>query len=109
MTAFSLSINKLNVLPAADNGLTNVVYSVEYLVTGVDGDIKHIVSRTIGLGAADPQKFTRLEDLTEAQLISFVREAVADGDIPSAEYEIQEAIDRQKSPAMAPVSLSWPL
>jgi hypothetical protein len=110
MTTFNIKINKLNVMPvASEQGLQNVVYSVEYIVHGKDGDHEASVVRTIGLGAPDPADFKALDSLTEQDVIGFVHSSVAPDDIRCAELEVQEAIDKMKSPAPAVVSLQWPL
>ena len=110
MTTFNLKINKLNILPVVDEQkLENVVYSVEYIVHGKDGDHKASVIRTIGLGSPDKTLFKPLDLLTEQDLIGFVRSSVASDDIKCAELEVQEAIDRMKNPVQSVVSMQWPL
>jgi hypothetical protein len=110
MTTFNLKINKLNVMPIdSEQGLENVVYSVDYIVHGQDGDHEASVVRTIGIGSPDKADFKPLESLTEDDLIGFVNTSVAPDDIRCAGLEVQEIIDKMKSPAPAVVSLQWPL
>jgi hypothetical protein len=110
MTAFNLKINKVNVMPVAnDQGLENSVYSVEYIVHGKDGDHEASVVRTIGLGSADKSSFKPLQSLTEQDVINFVHSSVAPDDIRCAELEVREAIEKMKAPVQAVVSLQWPL
>ena len=110
MTEFNLKINKLHVMPIdSEQGLENVVYSVEYIVHGKDEDHQASVVRTIGIGSANVANFKPLESLTEQDLIAFVNSSVAPDDIKCAEFEVQESIDRMKNPVQAAVSMQWPL
>jgi hypothetical protein len=110
MTTFNLKINKLNVMPIdSEQGLENVVYSVEYIVHGQDGDDQASVVRTIGIGSPDNSSFKPLEVLTEQDVIGFVNSSVAPDDIRCAQLEVQEAIDKMKSPVQSVVSMQWPL
>lgn len=110
MTQFTFKVCKLGVMPEhQDTGLTNVIYSVAFDVTGTDGEFSHTVHRSIGLGSPDPADFVQMDQLTEAQLIEFAKSAFAPDDMRVIQNEIQEAIDRQKSPAKSPVEIAWPL
>lgn len=110
MTTFNIKINKLNVMPIdSEQGLENVVYSVEYIVHGKDGDHEASVVRTIGIGSPDKADFKLLESLTEDDVIGFVNTSVAPDDIRCASLEVQEAIDKMKAPVQTSVSMQWPL
>jgi hypothetical protein len=110
MTTFNLKIDKLNVISDVDEqGLENVVYSVDYIVTGEDGDYKASASRTIGLNSPTKANFKSLESLTEQDILEFVRSSVAPDDIKCAELEVQIAIDKTKNPTKTAVSIQWPL
>ena len=67
-------------LVANEDGLTDVLKEVNYLLRGTRGDAPDAKSYEIGgrtgLGAPDPANFTAFSDLTEADLVAFVGSAV---------------------------------
>lgn len=67
-------------LVANEDGLTDVLKEVNYLLRGTRGDGEDAKSYEIGgrtgLGAPDPASFTPFSGLTEADLVAFVGSVV---------------------------------
>lgn len=108
MTSFVTKIQELKVIPQDQKlGLQNVVYAVKFTVTGTDGNYSHSVSAEIGIGQADPQSFTPLDNLTEQQVLQFIQNALAKDDMQVIQNEINEAIEQQKNPQSKPIVVPW--
>lgn len=108
MTSFATKILELKVIPQDPKlGLQNVVYAVKFTVIGTDGDYSHSVSTEIGIGQANPQSFTPLDNLTEQQVLQFVQNALAKDDMQVIQNEINDAIEQQKNPQSKPFVVSW--
>jgi hypothetical protein len=108
MTTFTTKILEIAVLPKDPTfRLDNVVYLIEYEVTGVDGKFSHAVSRKIGIGNPDPNNFTPVDKLTTEQLMQFLTNSLAPDDMRVVENEIQEAIESQKNPQKDPYVIPW--
>lgn len=61
------------------NALSNVVHSVEFILSGSDGN-GHAsqVFNTVGLGEPDPNSFVNFDQLTPAQAEAWVVDALGD-------------------------------
>jgi hypothetical protein len=108
MTTFTTKIQQIKARPQKEKlGLSNVVYSIGYVVTGIYGPYKHSVSREIGIGPADPSNFTDIDKLKTDQLLSFMNTALAPDDMRCIQNEIEEAISQQKDPNKVPLVIEW--
>lgn len=61
-------------LRVRDEGdLTKVVRVVDFIVTGEDGDIRYGINSSVEMrGEIDPENFSPMEDLTEAQVVGWL-------------------------------------
>jgi len=108
MTTFTTKIQEIKILPQDfKSGLRNVVFLVGFSVEGVDGEFKHSVIRNIGIGPADPVKFTPIEELTTDQLLLFVSSSLAPDDMRCVQNEIEETISQQKKPKQELFVMKW--
>ena len=106
MITYNLKINKLNVTLFDDKQeLENVVYSVEYIIEGKDEANNASAVRTIGLNSPDKANFKSLASLTSQDIIDFVYSSVAPDDIQCAKLEVQENINKIKSPVSTSVAM----
>jgi len=109
--SYTWSINQLAVLPSYDDK-TDVVAKVSWSYRGVDAN---------GVGSSrggntevtyNPKdKFTPFADLTEAQVLGWVKDAVTSDQIAEMETDIIGDINWQKQPSNEPVTppLPWPI
>lgn len=68
---YSTRITGLRVRNEGD--LSNVVRVVDFIVSGVDGDIRYEISSNTELrDPVDPDTFIPMEDLTEAQVVEWL-------------------------------------
>jgi hypothetical protein len=110
MIKFTFNITKIGVIPNhKKTGLTNVVHSISFDVTGKDGEFSHTIHRSIGISNPNNIEFTELNNLTEYQLINLIKNSFAIDDMQIIENEIQEAIDKQKNTDKSSMEICWPL
>ena len=81
-----------------EEGETNVVYNVHWIVTGVDGDYSatNIGTQVVPL---DPEStFIPFEDLTNEIVVGWTKEAMGEEQVASIEASIAGQIEDQKKP-----------
>jgi hypothetical protein len=89
------------------NGLNNVVYNIDYIYTGSDGEGHAAqVAGNVGLGAPDPSTFVEFDQLTESQVISMVENALTFA-LPNFQQTITDRIAQQISPVTVELGKPW--
>ena len=80
-----------------------VVYTAHWRVTGTDGDFSGSVYGTQSFDAKDPSDpdFVPYDNLTEATVIQWVKEAMGADTVAAHEAAVQAQIDAQKNPTNA--------
>ena len=68
---YTWNVNTMDAAPSED-GLTDVVKVVHWRLTATDGTYTADTYSTVGLDTPSPDHFTSFNDLTEAQVISWV-------------------------------------
>jgi hypothetical protein len=68
---YTWNVNTMDAAPSED-GLTDVVKVIHWRLTATDGTYTADAYSTVSLGAPDPAHFTNFNDLTEAEVISWV-------------------------------------
>jgi hypothetical protein len=61
---------------ADEGGLTDVLKSANYMLTGARGDVSHQIGGRCSFGVPDPEAFTPFDSLTSEQMIEFVSSAI---------------------------------
>lgn len=104
MTTFTTTITTLNTVPQLD-GETDVVMTAFFKVTGVDGEYVAWIDSMQPFTLHQGEGFTPYNQLTQAQVISWIPEQV----IQNMQQNVQEQIDFKKNPipAQAPQPLPW--
>lgn len=77
----------------AEDGLTNVVKSINWTLRANDNGIIDSVTATTGLESPDPNSFINFDDITEQWAIDVVSSKV---DVEAIKAGIQASIDYQK-------------
>lgn len=91
----------------AEDGMTNVVYNVNWRLIGTDGDYSASVYGSVGVAAPSPDAFTPYEDLTEEQVQLWVTEGLGEEQIDAYKVGIANQIERQKNPIDASLQPPW--
>lgn len=103
MTTFTTRINSIYTLPTV-NEQTNVVVTVMYAVTAVNGDHTAEINAGLQIALEEGAAFVPFDQLTEAQVIAWIPESM----IESAQACVQGQIDSMITPPVSPTSQPLP-
>ena len=100
------AVVQMDCYPEYDNK-TDVVFSVHWMLTGVDGVYRGIIRdiQQLTLGGESP--FTPYADLTEAQVIGWVQDAMGPERVASVEADVAQQIADQLNPPATNLPLPW--
>jgi len=103
---YQWAVTRMMVLPE-ESGQEDVVISANYIVTGVDGSYTASVelnqSFTYTGGA-----FTPYSELTEDQVVGWIKSSLGENGIQSIEMNINGQIETEKNPPLTPETLPLP-
>jgi len=99
-------IGQLQVV-ASKNGLDNVVQSVDWSLSAVDGDCSVETSANTWLEDADPSKFVQFESLDEATVLSWVQQSLGESLIESFKSNLRVSLEEKKILTTKTVSPPW--
>jgi hypothetical protein len=110
MNSYTWHVTSMNVFPELE-GKENVVVEVKFCVSGTDGEnsITKSASQTIEL--TEEQSFTPFENLTESQVILWVKDALGESGQYTLTTEIDAVLQQQQQRPATPESkpLPWKL
>ena len=81
-----------------EEGETNVVYNVHWIVTGVDGDYSATNIGTQIVSLSEGGAFIPFEDLTNEIVVGWTKEAMGENQVDQIETSIASQIEDQKNP-----------
>ncbi len=88
-------------------GQPDVVFTVHWTLTGTDGTYAGSVYGSVGVTLSTSGAFTPYADLTEAQVISWVQDALGEEVILGYEANVAEQISNQIAPPVVTPPLPW--
>lgn len=91
----------------AGNGLTNVVYNVNWCLIGTDGDYSASVYGSCSVPAPAADSFTPFEQLTESQVQLWVETALGAERVAAYQDGISKQIEIKKNPVDASLQPPW--
>lgn len=97
---YTWSFPQFDVVPSED-GLTDVVQTIHWRYTAVDGSYEASAYGTVGLGAPNPTDFIPYANLTEQWAIDAVSASV---DVPAMEAALAQQIEDQINPPIVPMA-----
>ena len=97
---YTWSFPQFDVVPSED-GLTDVVQTIHWTYTAVDGDHTAGAYGTVGLGAPNPTDFIPYANLTEQWTIDAVSASV---DVPAMQASLAQQIADQINPPVVPMA-----
>jgi len=100
MTTFTWSFPQFDVAKAED-GLTDVVKTIHWIINAVDGTYSASSYGTVGLGSPNPADFIPYDQLTEAWAISACSASL---DVPQIEAGLAANIANQINPPIVPMT-----
>ena len=88
-------------------GETDVVFTVHWTLNGTDGTYAGSVYGSQGITLVEGATFTPYADLTEAQVIGWVKDALGEESVTSYEANVAQQIANQINPPVVTPQLPW--
>jgi len=107
-TSVTWSIPKNGLITQTVDGNPDTVVSVTYMVTATDGTNTVDINNVAQLGAPDAAAFTPFANLTEAQVIAWVKSALPAGKEAQLETMLTRMLELKTNPPVRPVAKSAP-
>jgi hypothetical protein len=105
MTTYTWDFSNLMVAPSLD-GFSDVVVSLNYTLTGQDGDFTSTLCGSLQLQPPSEQNYTPYQQITKQQCQSWVEAAMGDA-LDVYQATIQAEIDKQKNPPLVERDAPW--
>ena len=107
MTAtITWSVTQMDCYPQ-EAGNTDVVFTVHWTCSGVQGDYTGSVYSTCGVPLSGEGPFTPYADLTEEQVIGWVQDALGEEQVAAYEANVATQIADQINPPVVTPPLPW--
>lgn len=90
-----------------EDGEMDVVFNVHWTLTGTDGTYTGYVYGTQSVSIDPDAPFTPYADLTQAQVIGWVKDAMGEEQVASLEANVAEQIANQVNPPVVTPALPW--
>ena len=100
------SVVQLDAYPEFD-GNTDVVFTVHWTLNGADGEYTGHVYGSVGVTLNEGGAFTPYADLTEAQVLGWVKEALGEEQVAAYEANVAQQIADQANPPVVSPALPW--
>ena len=97
---------QLDCYPEKD-GETDVVFTVHWRAEAQDGDYNASVYGSIGLTLDGKSTFTPYAELTEGQVINWVKDAMGNEQVTAIGANLLQQIEDQKNPKVVSPVLPW--
>jgi hypothetical protein len=88
-------------------GESDVVFTVHWTLTGTDGTYIGSVYGSVGVSLDEGATFTPYEDLTLAQVVGWVQDALGEEQVASYEANVAQQIEDQIDPPVVTPPLPW--
>jgi hypothetical protein len=99
-------VEQMSCYPEKD-GETDVVFTVHWRVNGSDGPYYGTNYGTQGMTYEAGNPFTPYEDLTQDQVIGWVKDAMGEERVVEIESNVAKQIENQKNPPVVSPPLPW--
>lgn len=88
-------------------GHTDVVFTAHWRMDGTDGDHTAGVYGSVGLTLDPEATYTPYADLTEAQVVGWVKDALGEEQVEAYEANVAAQIDALVNPPVVTPALPW--
>jgi len=99
-------VSQLDAYPEYE-GHTDVVFTVHWRLDGTDGEHTAGVYGTVGLTLDPEATYDAYADLTEAQVIGWVQDALGEEQVASYEANVAQQIAALVNPPVVTPALPW--
>lgn len=103
---YNWTVAQLDAYPTYENH-TDVVFTVHWRMDGTDGEHTAGVYGSVGLTLDPEATFTPYADLTEAQVVGWVKDALGEEQVASYEANVAAQIDALVNPPVVTPPLPW--
>lgn len=100
---YTWNVNTMDAAPSED-GLINVVKVVHWRLSATDGAYHAETYSTVSLDSPDPSNFKPFNELTEAEVISWLESKL---DVEQLKTSLVENIESQKAPKIMTLTGPW--
>lgn len=100
------NIQQLDCYPELD-GDTDVVFTVHWQLNGTDGTYNGSVYGSVGVTLDEGSAFTPYDQLTQAQVIGWVKDALGEEAVTGYEANVAQQIADQINPPVVSPALPW--
>ena len=100
------NIVRLDAYPELD-GETDVVFTCHWVLNGTDGTYNGSVYGSVGVTLDPDAPFVPYADLTQAQVIGWVQDALGEEQVASYEANVAQQIADQINPPVVTPPLPW--
>jgi len=100
------AVKQMDAYPELD-GETDVVFTVHWTLTGTDGTYTAGVYGSVGVTVDPDAPFTPYADLTQEQVIGWVKSALGDEQVAAYEANVATQIADQINPPVVAPPLPW--
>ena len=100
------SVVQMDAYPELD-GETDVVFTVHWTLNGTDGTYNGSVYGSVGVTLDEGGTFTPYDQLTQAQVIGWVQDALGEEQVASYEANVAQQIENQINPPVVTPPLPW--
>jgi hypothetical protein len=100
------SVSQLDAYPEYE-GNADVVFVVHWRLDGTDGEHTGSVYGSSGVMFTEGSTFTPYADLTEAQVIGWVKDALGEESVTGYEANVAQQIANQINPPVVTPQLPW--
>ena len=100
------NVVQMDAYPEKD-GLTDVVFTVHWNLTAIDGDYSGYTYGSIGVNLDPSAPYTPYADLTQDQVVGWVQDALGAEQVASYEANVAAQIESQKNPTVVTPPLPW--
>ena len=104
MVTYNWNCKTVDVHPQ-EEGETDVVYNVHWIVTGVDGDYSSSVIGTQTVPLSEGSTFIPFEDLTNEIVVEWTKEAMGEETVASIETGIASQIESLINPTSVTMTI----
>lgn len=105
-TTYTWYVNQLDAYPEHE-GNTDVVFTAHWRLSATDGTYNGSVYGTVGLTLDPENPFTPFADLTEAQVVGWVQDALGEETVAASEANVAQQIAAQINPPVVSPPLPW--
>lgn len=103
---YNWTVAQLDAYPTYENH-TDVVFTVHWRMDGTDGEHTAGVYGSVGLTLDPEADFTPYADLTEAQVVGWVKDALGEEQVAGYEDNVAAQIDALVNPPVVTPPLPW--